>query len=142
MSLTCFIIECREMVGKLNSRSIIVSIWQFLEHSETLYNICNRFLHLHMKMWLWYMNIPKNSIVFCKVTHFCKCFVRDYPLKKVHVGVPLGLQNNLVFFLNSCKTYLAFSPYWEWISLINMCTYWQTITVWKMNHFFHLKLNI
>lgn len=29
-SLTCFIMECREMVGKLNSRSIIVRIWQFL----------------------------------------------------------------------------------------------------------------
>lgn len=31
ISLTCFIMECREMVGKLNSRSIIVKTWQFLE---------------------------------------------------------------------------------------------------------------
>lgn len=34
-SLTCFIMECREMVGKLNFWSIMVRIWQFLKQIQT-----------------------------------------------------------------------------------------------------------
>ena len=58
VSFTCFIIECREMVGKLNSCSIMVRIWQFLRKNKEKSHSCSSFkdikyisLHLFNNRW-------------------------------------------------------------------------------------------
>ncbi len=86
---------------------------------------------------------------------FCNNFLWDITILifgSFLIRVPSGvkiLMNNLWSYISGktfCKVYFMFSPYlthfWDWILFMNMnmCIYWQTIAVWKMCHFIHLKV--